>query len=109
MSKATGGHARAKSLTAERRREIASAAAKARWGAPRQSKARVGFPWDVVKGWSVTSRADGTLLIEPDYINPYRGPEEGGGPGLFTRMKLADWILHRLCKRKGAHSASDKP
>jgi len=60
------------------------------------------FPWNVVKGWSVTSRADGSLLVEPDYINPYRGPEEGGGPGLFTRMALADWILNRLTKRRGA-------
>ena len=57
------------------------------------------FPWDTVKGWSVTSRADGTMLIEPDYIHPYKGPDEGGGPGLFTRMKLADWCLNRLCKR----------
>jgi hypothetical protein len=57
------------------------------------------FPWDTVKGWSVTSRADGTLLIEPDYIEPH-DPEKGGGPGVFTRLKLADWILNRLTKRR---------
>jgi hypothetical protein len=58
------------------------------------------FPWDTVKGWKVSSLANGNLLIEPDYIHPYKGPEEGGGPGLFTRMALADWCLNRLCKRR---------
>lgn len=58
------------------------------------------FPWNVVKGWSVSSRADGSLLIEPDYINPRRGPDEGGGPGLFTRLALATWCLERLTKRR---------
>lgn len=61
---------------------------------------RTSFPWDVVKGWSVTSRVDGSMLVEPDYINPYKGPEEGGGPGIMTRMALADWILNRLTKRR---------
>ena len=40
------------------------------------------------------------MLVEPDYINPYKGPEEGGGPGIMTRMALADWILNRLTKRR---------
>ena len=60
------------------------------------------FPWDTVKGWKVSSLANGNMLIEPDYINPYKGPEEGGGPGLFTRLAMADWILNRLCKRRTA-------
>lgn len=59
---------------------------------------RTSFPWDVVKGWSVTSRADGTLLVEPVYIEPY-DPENGGGPGVMTRLALADWCLDRLHKR----------
>ncbi len=66
------------------------------------------FPWNVVKGWSVTSRADGSLLIEPDYINPYRGPVEGGGPGILTLMALATWCLERLTKRR-AKSGQGKP
>lgn len=58
------------------------------------------FPWNTVKGWKVSSRADGSILIEPDYIHPWKGNKEGGGPGLFTRMALADWCLHRLSKRR---------
>jgi len=107
MSKA-GGHARAAKLSPQRRKEIAQKAAVARWGARISSPIRQGFPWDVVKGWSVTSRADGSLLIEPDYINPYRGPEEGGGPGMFTRMALADWCLQRLTKRRSAKQHGEK-
>jgi len=66
---------------------------------PREMPVAKRFPWDTVKGWAVTSRADGTLLIEPDYIDPYRGPDEGGGPGVMTRLALADWCLNRLCKQ----------
>ena len=62
------------------------------------------FPWDTVKGWSVSSRADGTLLIEPDYIDKY-DPENGGGPGLMTRLALATWYLDRLCKRASARNS----
>lgn len=58
------------------------------------------FPWDTVKSWKVSSLANGHLLIEPDYIHPYRGPKEGGGPGIFTRMALANWCLHRISKRR---------
>lgn len=58
------------------------------------------FPWNVVKGWSVTSRADGSLLIKPEYVKPYKGSEEGGGPGMFTRMALTGWILNRITKRR---------
>lgn len=66
------------------------------------------FPWNTVKGWSVSSRADGTLLVEPHYdpevIKPYT-PEDGGGPGLFTRMRLADWVLNRLCKQQSPRNS----
>lgn len=65
------------------------------------------FPWDVVKGWSVTSRADGTLLIEPDYIEPH-DPEKGGGPGVMTRLKLAAWCLDRLCKRRASQPGAER-
>jgi hypothetical protein len=61
---------------------------------------RQSFPWNVVKGWKVSSLANGNLLVEPDYIHPYKGAEEGGGPGLFTRLALADWLLHRMTKRR---------
>jgi hypothetical protein len=54
----------------------------------------------------VTSRADGTLLIEPVYRHPWKGPEEGGGPGLFTRIALAVWCENRLAKRGTRDSAS---
>lgn len=58
------------------------------------------WPWCTVKGFKVTSRADGSLLIEPEYLNPNKGPEEGGGPGLFTRLALANWCEMRLRKRR---------
>jgi hypothetical protein len=67
------------------------------------------FPWNVVKGFSVESRADGTLLILPVYYNPRQSDEEGGGPGLFTRMALADWCFDRLQKRTRAASTSSAP
>lgn len=58
------------------------------------------FPWNVVKGWKVSSLAGGKMLVEPDYIEPWRGEEEGGGPGLFTRLRIALWISERLVKRR---------
>lgn len=69
---------------------------------------RAKFPWNIVKGFSVKSLANGNLLIEPDYINPWKGEEEGGGPGLFTRMELADWCQRRLSKRRQPDN-SDAP
>lgn len=56
------------------------------------------FPWNIVKGWTVASCADGTLRVEPQYINT-PAPDGEGGPGLFTRMRLAAWAERRLCKR----------
>lgn len=64
------------------------------------------FPWKLVRGFKVKSCADGTLRVEPDYINPWKGPEEGGGPGLFTRMALATWVEHRLQKRRTSTSTA---
>jgi hypothetical protein len=58
----------------------------------------VRFPWNLVKGWKVYSTANGHIVIEPDYINPWKGPELGGGPGMFTRMRLALWVSDRLMK-----------
>jgi hypothetical protein len=57
------------------------------------------FPWNIVKGWSVSSLANGHILIEPDYIPaPY---EEGCSPiGVFTRIRLALWVSDRLVKRR---------
>ena len=51
--------------------------------------------WSQVRRFSVMSRADGTLLVEPDYYSKWT-PEEGGGPGLLTRLALAKWIELRL-------------
>lgn len=66
------------------------------------------FPWNVVRGFKVQSLANGNLLVEPDYIEPYRGPEEGGGPGLFTRMRLAAWCFKHISKR-GATQPGREP
>ena len=57
------------------------------------------FPWNIVSGFEVTSRADGTMLVEPNYIEPH-DPEKGGGPGVMTRVKLAMWCLDRISKRR---------
>lgn len=56
------------------------------------------FPWNSVKGWTVKSLANGELIVQPDYIEP---------PGLFTRLKLADWMLHRLCKRQQSGKSAE--
>jgi len=57
------------------------------------------FPWNIVRGWEVSSLANGHILIEPDYIPaPY---EKGYAPvGVFTRMRLALWVSDRLVKRR---------
>jgi hypothetical protein len=40
--------------------------------------------------YRVESCADGTLRVEPDWPQfPKYTDEEGGGPGLFSRMNLA--------------------
>ena len=57
------------------------------------------WPWNVVKSFKVSSLADGNLLIEPDYHNPRISDEEGGGPGLFTRLSLAEWCAKKLARR----------
>ena len=57
------------------------------------------FPWNIVRSFKAVSCADGTIRLEPDYIKPWKGPEEGGGPGIFTRMALAAWCQQRLLKR----------
>lgn len=57
------------------------------------------FPWNVVRGWKVSSLANGHILIEPDYIGEPMEP--GCSPvGLFTRLRLAIWIGDRLAKRR---------
>ena len=40
--------------------------------------------------YQVSSRADGTLIVTPAWPNfrPYT-PEDGGGPGVFSRLGLA--------------------
>lgn len=58
------------------------------------------FPWNVASAFKVESRADGTLLITPTYHHPYKGPEEGGGPGILTRLSLAEWCEGRLKRRR---------
>ncbi|RPI19659.1 MAG: hypothetical protein EHM65_01215 [Acidobacteriales bacterium] len=57
------------------------------------------FPWNIVKGWEVSSLANGEILIKPNYIpKPY---EAGCAPvGVFTRMRLALWVSDRLMKRR---------
>jgi len=53
----------------------------------------------------VTSRADGVLEVTPQWdCGEYKGPELGGGPGLFTRMKGAE----RLEKFINAHLKQGK-
>lgn len=43
--------------------------------------------------YRVLSCADGSLRIEPDWPGEeYFDEETGGGPGLFTRMALADHV-----------------
>lgn len=94
-----GGHARARKLSAIRRSEIARSAAQTRWQNKPTGKAGSSWPWTIVRSFKTASRADGSILIEPDYIRPYRGRDEGGGPGIFTRMLLAVWCEKRLAKR----------
>lgn len=57
------------------------------------------WPWNAVRGFKVESLANGNMLVTPDWINAWKGPEEGGGPGLFTRLRMALWIEQRLLKR----------
>lgn len=61
------------------------------------------FPWNIVRGWEVSSLSNGDIRIKPDYIpKPY---EEGFAPvGLFTRLRLALWVSDRLMKRRGLTS-----
>lgn len=57
------------------------------------------FPWNIVRGWTVSSLSDGSILIEPDYIP--KPVEEGCAPvGVLTRIRLALWISDRLMKRR---------
>ena len=59
------------------------------------------FPWTIIRGWNVSSLANGNILIEPDYIQP--PIEDGCAPvGLFTRLRLALWVSDRLVKRRAA-------
>ena len=43
--------------------------------------------------YKVESRADGTVLVTPSWpqFPPY-SEDEGGGPGMFSRLGLADEI-----------------
>lgn len=47
--------------------------------------------------YEAVSRADGTILIRPAWpqFPPYT-EEDGGGPGLFSRMSLAEEIQRVL-------------
>lgn len=67
------------------------------------------WPWNVVKSFEVHSLANGNLTIKPVYWNPYKGPEEGGGPGLLTRMALAEWAEKRLSKRAAVTTSEESP
>ena len=51
------------------------------------------FPWNIVKGWDVSSLASGAIRIQPQYVND-------SIPGVFTRMRLALWVSGRLLKRR---------
>lgn len=57
------------------------------------------FPWNTVKGWTVKSLANGELVVQPNYITP---------PGLFTRLKMADWMLQRLTMRRSVGKDGDR-
>ncbi len=59
---------------------------------------RLRWPWSILGGFKVSSLANGNILIEPDYHSKWT-PEAGGGPGLFSRLRLALWIEGRLKKR----------
>ena len=56
------------------------------------------FPWNIVRGWKVSSLSNGNILIEPDYIpDPI---EAGLAPiGVLDRMRLGIWVADRVTKR----------
>lgn len=66
------------------------------------------FPWNIVRGWEVSSLSNGDIRIKPDYIpKPY---EEGLAPvGVFTRMRLALWVSDRLMKRRSVTTDQQGP
>lgn len=66
------------------------------------------WPWNRIRGFKVESQADGNILVTPDWIAPYRGPDEGGGPGLFSRMAMAEWIEDKLRRRQRPHRQGEK-
>lgn len=55
------------------------------------------FPWNAVKGWSVSSLANGNMLVEPQWNHK---------PGLLARMRMSIWLLQRLRKRGAAVQSS---
>lgn len=52
-----------------------------------------------IKSFKVDSRADGTFIIRPEWKGPKWTPEDGGGPGLFTRLATARAISRILNRR----------
>jgi hypothetical protein len=69
-------------------------------GAATHVKPRLRWPWNRVRGFKVESLASGAIRVEPDWIKSCEWPDEPGvgGPGLFSRMRMALWIEGRLRK-----------
>lgn len=65
------------------------------------------WPWNSVRGFKAESLANGNILVTPEWIDGYKGTGKGGGPGLFTRMRMALWIEGRL-KKRGMAARSDE-
>lgn len=59
------------------------------------------WPWNRVRGFKVESLANGNMLVTPDWIDAYKGPMEGGGPGLMTRLEMAEWIAGKIERKRG--------
>jgi hypothetical protein len=62
-------------------------------------KQKNGWPWTILRGFKVSSLANGNILIEPDYVSKWT-PETGGGPGMFERMDLAAWVHRKILARR---------
>lgn len=65
------------------------------------------WPWNRIRGFKVESLANGNMLVTPDWIKTCEWPDEPGvgGPGLFSRLRMALWIETRLKKRASLPAA----
>ena len=52
-----------------------------------------------IKSFKVDSRSDGTFIIRPDWKGPKWTPEDGGGPGVLTRLATAR-IISKILNRR---------